>query len=285
MQVVGIDCGRSSVKVVSGDQIRQFPSIVGEARELRIKEGGEYIVEYAGQTRFVGNLAKESFSQREMATATKLHEETKWLFLTGLALVAKEPQLCVATGLPVEQHQARIKQELTEFLKGSYTVTVNKRKVSFEVVHMGVLVEGIGALFADSNRDIRGLNAVYRLLDIGSRTVNGIVVDAHGQYLDKESFSLNYGIIELQNAGENGENTEYLKEQFARRIVADVSKWWLTYKKTADVVILSGGGSLLLEKYLMNEYMVSQLTDNPVLDNAKGFYNMGVRKWREYLNP
>ena len=39
--MIGIDVGRASVKVSTSERVFAFPSVVGEARDLRLGDGGE----------------------------------------------------------------------------------------------------------------------------------------------------------------------------------------------------------------------------------------------------
>lgn len=65
-----------------------------------------------------------------------------------------------------------------------------------------------------------------------------------------------------------------LSEQFARRIVADLSKKWLNYR-SSDVILFTGGGSLMLKNWLGKEFKSVIFSQNPIFGNARGFYKMG----------
>lgn len=79
MQIVAVDCGRNSVKVFDGTCQLSIPSCVGEWRQRRISEGGDYEVEIDGQRYFVGELAEfESRFKREIVSRSKIHEETRF---------------------------------------------------------------------------------------------------------------------------------------------------------------------------------------------------------------
>jgi len=91
MQIIGIDVGRNRVKAVSKDARVDFPSVVGEWQDRNLTTGGNYEVTVDGDKCFIGDLAiKESYCLREMATESKVHQESKILFLTALALLAKD---------------------------------------------------------------------------------------------------------------------------------------------------------------------------------------------------
>ncbi len=114
-----------------------------------------------------------------------------------------------------------------------------------------------------------------RVVDIGSRTVNYCTINQR-QYVDRDSGTLGYGIMELHNA--EAAPGDASKEQFARRVAADLSKRWLRYDPGTDLVLLTGGGALLLERWLRQHFPVYQLADDALFANAAGYYKMGVAR-------
>lgn len=274
--IIGIDIGRNKTKAYSKDMKISFPSRVGEWRVRKLTSGGDYEFEYENKKYFIGDLAEESYCAREMATESKIHNETKLLFLTALA-AANRTEYNVIIGLPVIQHVQSTKEQLTSLLSGRYAVKLNDQFRTFFVGNISIAPESAGAYWSEVlnfhgqviNKDLT--NGLVRIVDIGSRTINYCSI-RNRRYIDKDSGTLNYGIIELENAG-----PEY-KEQFARRIVADLSKKWL---KDEGYKIVSGGGALLLHEYLIEHWPDCILADDPVFANAKGFYKMGVARWGE----
>ena len=70
-----------------------------------------------------------------------------------------------------------------------------------------------------------------------------------------------------------------VKEQFARKIKGDISKIWLTYQADSDIVVLGGGGALRLGKQLQEQFLITHVTENPIMDDVRGMYEMGVARW------
>lgn len=82
MQIIGVDVGRNRVKAVSSTNRVDFPSVVGEWQERNLTSYGKYEVIIDGEKYFIGDLAlRESYCPREMATESKVHLESKVLFL------------------------------------------------------------------------------------------------------------------------------------------------------------------------------------------------------------
>lgn len=273
MQVISIDCGRSALKAVSVNKRLSIKSIVGEPRELKIGDYGDYDVIINGQRHFVGELAeRESRFKREMVSQSKIHEDTAILSLTAIALLAEPGEsIRVVTGLPVEQHDQQTKMAYAKLLSGNHIITVNgaKKNVRISEDSIAVSVEGGGAYWADSTR-----GNCY-VVDLGSRTVNAVRVQQN-RFRDVDSLTLNYGCLELSNASDAP--TELIAEQLARRIYADLSRRWLDIK--TDTVLLVGGGALLMEQWLKQYYPGARLASDPVWANAMGYHRLGLMKWQ-----
>jgi len=263
---ISVDCGRFAVKAVDGRRLT-FPSVVGEWRERRITEGGNYDVSINGQKYFIGELAQqESRFARDMTTRSKIHEETKILTLTAIALLADTERVQLVTGLPVEQHTPSTKTELRKLLSGIYDVEVNgvKKHIRLAESDIVITIEGAGAYIAESPP------GKCRVIDAGSRTINTLTIDENKKYRDLQSGTLDYGCMELMADG----NTE----QFSRRIITDLSKLWVKY--SGEPVLLTGGGASTLEPYLSRHFKVRQV-GNPVYANALGYHALGVRMWQK----
>jgi len=290
VQLIVVDEGRWSVKAVSKDDRKGFLSLVGEVQDQYLSAGGDYEVTIDGKKHYVGQKAKdESFCVTGMATESKLHPESKILILTAVGLLAKPDEpVNLVTGLPVSQHTPIIKQKFAELLEGWHQIEINGEKKSILINEVGIVPEAGGAYWhtvLDDEGEIGNSfisNQNVRVIDIGSRTINYCTLKMT-EYINRDSGTLPYGTMELVNADkcckDDAKNVaEEIKESFARRIFGDLSRKWLKYEPNNDLVLLTGGGSILLQQYLEQHFMVSQLV-NTVYANAEGFYKMGVRKW------
>jgi plasmid segregation protein ParM len=273
LNFVGVDTGRKATKV-SGERVITFPSAVGTARPLRLENGQDYDVVVDGEHLFIGYLAEESFDRREMASESKLHPETRALFLTALALVANGEATSITTGVPVTQHKPETKQLFGAMVKGKHNVRVNGREKAFSVDTIQVVPEGAGAwwnaVLNDHGRICdQGLvkQPVTRILDLGSRTVNYVTLQ-EGRYLDRASGTLNYGCLELDLDGND-------PEQLARRILGDITKRWPDMKRT-DLLFLTGGGALIMRDTFAREFATCVVADDPVTANARGYRKLGM---------
>lgn len=278
-QFVGVDVGRAKVAVATSHGVRTFPSLVGEARALRLGAAGDYQVELDGSAYFVGLLAEESWTRREMATESKLHDETRVLFATALGIAHPPAGVVVVTGLPVEQHTPETKAALQRLLGTVQQVTVNGVTVHLHVGRLLVVPEGAGAFWAEAMDDagmIRRPDLIgspaspvrCRVLDLGSRTVNYVTL-VGGRYLDRESGTLPYGLLELRHMPPGQEAA------FARRIMADLSQRVASLQPT-DTVLLAGGGALALGPHLLALLPNAHVLPEPVTANARGYRKLGM---------
>lgn len=288
IQFIGHDGGRDSHKVDIGDGKQlSIQSIVGKARSRNLIEHLNYSVEINGREWFVGDLARESFFKRQMASESKIHEDTKILFLTSIALVAEpNSDIVITTGLPVNQHNPDTKQKLIQLLCGKHTVKINNQKaISINITDVGIVPEGAGAYFdeiisIDGKMDNEWISRrLTRIVDIGSRTVNLCTIDEHNRYIDRDSDTLPYGILELYNASSDPSEDDL--EEFTRKLYGDINKRWQGYNPAKDVILLTGGGALKLKKWIKPIFPVSIIARDPVFANASGYRKMGMMRWQK----
>lgn len=273
MQIISIDTGRDKTKIATHNKRISLKSIVGDWHVRNLSNGGDYEVIINDKKHFVSDLAeKESYAPRRMSTESKIHEETKILFITALGIVAEEVRPKIITGVPVEQFTPDVKEGMLNLLKGEYYIEVNNQLKNIIVEDFLIAPEGGGTYwyalsqfpFLDSSK--------VRIVDIGSRTVNYVTIN-NKKYINKDSGTLNYGAFML-------EEKSLQPEQFASKVVADLSKKWLEYDKSNDIVLLTGGGSIDLQKWLKPQFPNCRLIDEPVFANVLGYYKMGEMKWQ-----
>ena len=144
IQIIPIDTGRSSTKLLDGVS---FKSVVGDwhHREM-ISDGEEYEVIINGKEKyFVGQLAlDESYAPVEMNTASKIHNQTRVLFITGVALSISEDDsdLFIVTGVPVSDFNTTTKTALEDLLYGKYDVQINGVHKKFTINNITLVPEG-----------------------------------------------------------------------------------------------------------------------------------------------
>ncbi len=196
---IGIDLGYGFVKISDGKKDKLFPSVVGQARNLRYvtDESPEQNminnlhVAVDGREYFVGDLANRQsdvvlFSLNESRMDESI---SKVLLTTALALLAEghNTNFNIVTGLPVGFF-TETKQTVTQLFKGRHKISLKRNQTSDQdytvmVNEVKVLPEPFGSLFdliLDYTGNIVDENLAASkvgIIDIGFRTTDYIVVD------------------------------------------------------------------------------------------------------------
>ena len=271
IQIIPIDTGRSTVKLLEN---KSFRSVVGDWHHREISDGEEYEVIINGKDKyFVGQLAvDESVAPVEMNTASKIHNQTKVLFLTGVAISLTEnnSNLFIVTGVPVDQFNTATKAALENLLYGKYDIQINGEHKKFCIDNITIVPEGVAsfqhALSLNENLAI----GKKRIIDLGSLTVNYSTLNGT-KFITRDSGTIKFGTIKLKG-------NQIDSSQYVEKIIAELSEKFSDYDET-DQILLTGGGTLqfsdLLKKYYPNLSVIS----DPVFANVLGFHKMGVKKW------
>ena len=270
MQIVPIDTGRDTIKLMNKKQIH---SVVGDWQKRNLSVEGDYEVSINGEKYFVGDLAiTESLSPREMTTESKIHLETKILFLTALAITATETNPIIITGVPIRQFLPETKAGLEKLLCGEYNIKINNNTSKYLCINnITIAPEGAASFWYALSQNPLLEYGKKRIVDIGSRTINYATVDGK-KYINKDSNTLQYGCLKLKD-------DRITHDQLANKIVADLSQKWMEYNPDEDIILLTGGGSILLGDILKKHFKNCQVIDDPIFSNVLGYYRMGVEKW------
>ena len=308
----GLDIGRSDVKAQYGPDVNDvliFPSYVARYRQRDLKSDSIGLdnmeVTVNGETRFVGELAREMDGAREFGSDKVNHENTKFLLLAAIAMspVVKNgdvisPKICV--GLPINNYT----NQATEFeqkVAGEHWVTVPWKKVKISLHPSRTLAfqEGIGAFMnmaMDANGRIVRRDLFEKKLgciDVGYKTVNFFVMD-HSRFVDSQSGTLErLGISDAflafykrisRKKGFKPNEAERLFNQgmgreecrdLAIKLEGQLAPWWPD-PDDFDVIYLSGGGGAALKDHFVR-YKV-YLVSSSRTANASGFRKVAVAK-------
>lgn len=276
-QVIGVDVGRASTKVATHNKKLLFKSIVGDYQIRNLSSEGDFEVEINNEKFFISDLAdSESIAPRKMTTKSKIHLETKVCFLSALGMVAEEENPHILLGVPVDQFNQNVKSEMLNLLKGEYYIKINGHPKHLFIDDITICPEGAGTFHYCLDQYQFLKNSKVRILDLGSKTSNVVVIN-NNKFNSRDSGTLKYGCMIL-------EETTLTPEQLALRIIADLSKLWMEYDQKNDIFLLSGGGSIILEKWLKPHFSSCKLVDSPIMSNVLGFLKMGEMKWQQKIN-
>ncbi|WNF36385.1 ParM/StbA family protein [Bacillaceae bacterium IKA-2] len=256
--IVGLDIGRSSVKLFDGINVLNFPSIVGEWRDRNLKSSfskNDLEVEFQGEQYFVGALAEnESEFSRSMMTDNKCHDDTLILALTALHQ-ANISACRVVTGLPIKSHDAVNKARLKSLLQGRHEIAVNGECKDIIIKSVDVAAEGGAAFWSDPRP------GKVRLIDGGSKTINFVTMKDK-KYVDRDSGTLDFGFETNKSVND---------KQLIARIAGELGKKW----SSNDTILTSGGKADVLADHLQVYFSnVSPIRD-ALYANAIGYHNIG----------
>lgn len=256
LKIAGIDVGRYGVKVWYQNGFFNFLSNLGEYRDQEFDDErgkDDLIVEYNGVKMAGGTLAKRESEYGEiLLTESKLHLDTEILVMIALHKAFKEScEVGIVTNLPVKYH-SRDKAALKDMLQGYKSITVNGITKMF-FINCEVSIEAASVYrYAKPGKTVRGLN-------IGSKTVNAITFTDRTK-IGRESDTFDIGM-------ETGKTKDPFSLARATAAKTGALKW-----KRDDEIYILGGGAQEVAKHLKQYYSSLILTDDPLFDDARAYY-------------
>ncbi len=223
----------------------------------------------------------------------------------------------VATGLPVA-HMGD-KATLQKMLTDEHRVRTQYTNGVYRIEHVAIAPQPYGTLFYNTLDEYGTLvddnlsRATVLIVDVGRFTTNVITVDRMA-YLERASDSINSGVGVIEShLGKHLEKAYgwtdprpdfiqniILSPDHRNRIdgqpvdfsdvvgggIADLSEQVIGLvgelvgqAREVDYLIMTGGGSIILEDAIKERYPRAYLTENPVMANAIGFARYGRRQW------
>lgn len=300
-KLVAIDNGYWGTKVFSKDNQFSFRSKYEKTTDT-FNRNNTYSLFFEGESYIVGDGATQDNieydkTQNELAKICTYAALSKMSNYVGM-------NFNLMVGYPLKLYSAN-KEIYSDYLKtdGFIDCDLDGEKKVFNIPNVIVLPQGAGALYSDVNRF---KNKLVAILDIGGLTINGCIFD-NLNLIRNTTFTEDMGIFILFN-----EIKKALDAQFGINIqeyeIPDIIKSGLKinggkYKNESLItvsevmekhvddikkvckknkwnignleILLIGGGSIVLEKQLLNQIPYSSLTQDPLNDNVKGFYKAG----------
>jgi len=270
-QIIPIDTGRHGVKLLNGES---FKSVVGDWHHREISDNEEYEVIINDKEKyFVGQLAlDESYAPTEMTTKSKIHLQTKILFLTGVAISLEEndSELYVCTGVPIDQFNVATKTALENLLLGKYDIQINGKHKKFCIDNLNIAPESVASFQYALSKDESLAVGKKRIIDIGSLTVNAASFKGE-KFITRDSNTIHFGTVKLKD-------NQIDNEQYVSKIVAEISQIFTDYDPS-DRVLLTGGGALQFGDLFKKHYPNCSILDNCVYANVEGYYRMSIKRW------
>lgn len=221
-QIVGLDIGYGVTKAVAVETALMFPSVWGQAREIKFK-AGEIAAKYPGDQLtddegdfFIGDLALSQLPtalQRRYRGRTA-NEQTLGnvarLRLAKAALGKLYPSrsngetvhMVISTGLPVDHMRGAA--ELKQALIGQHRVKTDTTDFIANVIDVKVMPQPYGTIYRAMLTERGAINPCHTytrtgVLDIGTYTIDA-ALDDDGEYIDAASGSIEAGTYTAHDA-------------------------------------------------------------------------------------
>jgi hypothetical protein len=327
----GLDIGYGVTKATgTGMQPVIFPSVWGHSSEIKFK-ADEIAAKYPGDqitdddgSWFVGDLA---LSQLRAGEQRKLRGRTAdesgignvaRLRLLKTALGKMFPGIKngdvlhfnIATGLPVDHMRGA--DELKASLIGQHPISTDSTYFIANVTKVMVMPQPYGTIYRNMLTPEGDINPCHAfkttgVIDIGTYTVD-LALDDDGEYIDKQSGSVEAGMYVVQEAIANayerdfnqkpsyreietilrkkcvrafGEPVDYTHEvSNATQALRDATLNLMADKwgngVGVDVIYVAGGGAEPIFPYIKAAYRQARLVDEAQISNAQGYLNYAL---------
>lgn len=292
MKIYAINSGYWDTKVCDGQRLFKFRTKMDEGEPI-INSSNTYRVQYEGKDYILGDGA-EKYSLDYNKTTSLLHKLVTYYALSRMTETKDEFK--IMTALPLNLYSS-LKSTYEAYLKTRDYVplSVDGVKKYIHIQECRCFPEGVAALYANDPQRYR--DDIIGILDIGSLTINGCIM--HNLNLVKESvFTVNSGTVILSNKLQKELNGRLLlnlrdyqmqniiqhgmkgAEGIIRDVIGDhLQELILKMQKhnwpfESLRILLTGGGSLLLEEHLTKLFPGAFLGQDCVYDNVKGLYEI-----------
>ncbi len=292
--MLGIDVGRNYTKGVSGNKQKRLVSLISRAGEENL-EGDRLTITIGNKTFSIGEYYDTAYTFKK-----DNYDTVKDLLITMAALLGGNN---IITGIAIADYRNR---EVLKQLQGYRNkVKVNDQWRYVHIKNIDVFPQGAGALFSQvlntNGRLYRPVDGLLGVIDIGFRDVNFCVLE-NGKYRDDMSgsipmgvhnaklailkqvnnrYSMDLSLEELDLFDQPIETDEYAR--LAKTISNRISAYWKN-PQLIKTIFLAGGGAILLDEYLKEEYPQSYLIPDPQFANARGFYKLAVMRYGSNSN-
>lgn len=297
MQISVHDNGYSHHKCYTPTNEIIFRSKVKETDDL-IKKENTHIIKYEGRFYEVGDGVDETNINLEL-DKTK-NEFYKITTLTALGLLNGQ-DFKIVSNLPLNLYSKENKEKMEDYLstKNDYIkVEVNKKEKLISIKQCVIFPQCLPAIY-EERQNIK--DSVVGILDIGGLTCQGLITK-NTNMQDNSKFTENLGVLPLQNKIKRELNKvfninlqDYQMEdvikyglpmdiQRSKEIIEEIC-----FSHTKEIkkiirlvgwdidnilILLVGGGSLLLEEYLIKEFPYIQMSNDPVWVNVRGLWKV-----------
>lgn len=302
-KLIAIDNGYWNTKVYDGENNIIFRSKVEKSKRI-FNFNNTYAVYYDNEDYLVGEGATQTDLQIDK-TLNPLHKICTYTAL-GLLSNFNITEFNLVLGYPLT-YFASYKDTFADYIiedckRNPIVIEIDGELKRFIINDILVLPQGVGALYINP---LQYENETIGIIDIGGLTINGVlfqnlnVVKDSIFTIQKGMFNLSATIIrelqmckgidlkdyELPYVLQNGYTDIHNKpapeiDEFIKSIIDKQTYDIVNIAKQNDWslktnIVLTGGGSKLLEPFIKKYLPNTKISSQPIWDNVEGFYNLG----------
>lgn len=302
MQVCAINGGFWDTKAYNGHQQFKFRSKMDYASNNIINTANTSLICFDSQEYIIGDGA-DKYTLEYNKTNNILNKLCTYYSLTKFVPEGRDrEEYKIVVALPLNVYTS-LKSQFEAYLKTKDYIafTIDGCKKYIHVVDCKTFPEGPAALYANNPQQYK--SGIVGILDIGSLTINGCIM-SNLNMVRESIFTINSGLIILFNKLKKELNNKFLlnlRDYEMPGIIKNGLKLGGQTKEIRNIIdlvitehiqevilemrknnwpvescqlLLTGGGSMLLEKYLEELLPGSFMSNDPVYDTVKGLYSI-----------
>lgn len=266
-----------------------------------------YKIEFEGKQFLLGDMASESHSDFNLSKETLVHQVSIYTSIYEMMKKANiyfhNVQLHVVVNVPINVYKSKAQKEsFKRFIENNgkpIFFRINDSQYNFNLKDVTICFEGMGLVYSNSNElkgssstiiDIGGLNTTYCIFngiqpDFSSMTVSHAGINVLKAKLEQalvQKYNRNVSATDLELIIQRG-FISYMgqSEEDSKEIIAQIKQnhfeQIINYAKqhnytfNQDFIYFVGGGALLLQKEIAEQFPNAKVVINPQFANVKSF--------------
>ncbi|OLN23944.1 hypothetical protein BTO30_00495 [Domibacillus antri] len=285
-----------------------FRTKMQETYDLGVEvQPSSYKIDFEGRQFLLGDMSSESQSDFNLSKETLIHQVSIYTAICEIMRKANiyfhNVQLHVAVNVPINVYKSKTQKEsFKRFIENNGKTIyfrVNDCQYNFNLTDVTICFEGMGLIYSNSSEvknssstviDIGGLNTTYCVFngiqpDFSSMTVSHAGINILKAKLEQalvQKYNRNVSATDLELLIQRG-YISYMGqiEEDSKKIIAQVKQAHFeqiinyakqhNYTFNQDFIYFVGGGALLLQKEISEQFPNAKIVINPQFANVKSF--------------
>lgn len=283
--------------------------------EVILGNSNNFRVEFEGKNYMLGDTVSEEKTVYQLTKNTIEHILSIYVAICQLLDKSKKsiiyPSVYLACNMPAHLYKSdEQKKSYEEAIRNggnSICITINGKAHVFRIEQVLLLPEGLGPVYENLSEyrskrvsviDIGGLNASFMQINQLSFQYESMVSSAQGINMLRSKFtdvfSSRYGVTITENdaeqmlrdkcftlQGQKEEQSVIIIDRMYSSHILDIANYGLSrgFSFNNDL-LFCGGGSILLEKYILRKFPSATICNDPVFGNLRSYLKVAQAKWQ-----